>query len=231
MSTNSAVFAAVVSAVREQTTLLLGTTIGFSDEDWAAPTALLGWTRSHIAAHLVQGAQALTRVIANSCAGFPDQLYESETDKHTAIETGALATGLELQIGLDTSAGQLQEVLPTLEADERLVTLRKGMWLPAHDLPLARLSEVTLHHLDLGGPGPTSLEPSVVMELLRFQAERFAGQAAPSPARLVADEGFTCMVGPPGAAAEVRGPAADLLMWLTRGITTPALIQTAPSTR
>lgn len=228
MPTNRAVFAAVVSAIREQTSVLLGTTIGFSEEDWAAPTALTGWTRSHIAAHLVQGAEALTRVVESSALGFTRRLYASEADKRLAIEVGALATGLDLQIGLDTSAGALQLVLPSVEADEREVALRAGLKMPAHDLPLARLSEVTLHHFDLGGPGPSGLDPAVAVELLRFEVGRIGEREDIAPARLIADEGFDRFVGRPGKAIEVRGPAADLVIWLTRGLASPRVSRSDP---
>jgi len=42
MSSNRAEFAEVVNAVRDHTSLLLGTTIGYSDDDWAEPTSLAG---------------------------------------------------------------------------------------------------------------------------------------------------------------------------------------------
>ena len=42
--------------------MLLGRTIAYSPEDWAASTRLPGWTRSHVAAHLIKGARSLAQV-------------------------------------------------------------------------------------------------------------------------------------------------------------------------
>lgn len=226
MPPDSAVFASIVSAVRDQTALLLGTTIGFSEEDWAAPTALAGWTRSHIAAHLAQGADAMTQLIGNLLAGHPARLYPSDAEKRLRIELGALATGLELQIGLDTSAGHLQDALPALEGDNRDVCLHPGRQIAAHELPLARLSEITLHHLDLGGPGPGVLPPEVAVELLRFEASLMSSQVA--GVWLVADEGFEIFIGSQKAQAQVSGPAGDLVAWLMRSKDSPALHHSSP---
>lgn len=71
MPTNRAMFAEVVNAVRDHTALMLGTTISYSEDDWAAPTGLSGWTRSHVAAHLADGADAMFRVIKGLGDGRP----------------------------------------------------------------------------------------------------------------------------------------------------------------
>ena len=219
MPINRLPFGDVVSAVREQTLLLLGTTIGFSDEEWAAPTSLTGWTRSHVAAHLVEGARAMVRVIDELHDGVQRELYGSRHEDRQAIELRAIEGSLDLQIDLDTSASQLQELLPSLEGDLREIRLRDGHTIPARHIPLSRLSEVVLHHFDLDGQfAPAVLAPDVALALLQFHVERIGHRDDYPPLRLIADEGYEGTVGRTADRSTVHGPAADLLAWLMRGI-------------
>lgn len=219
MPINRLPFGDVVSTVREQTSVLLGTTIGFSDEDWAAPTSLTGWTRSHVAAHLVEGARAMVRVIRELHDGVQRELYGSRHEDRQDIELGALAGGLELQINLDTSASELQELLAELEGNERQVRLRDGHHIAARHIPLARLSEIVLHHFDMDAHfTPDVLAPDVALALLQFHVERIGHRDDYPPLRLIADEGYEGTVGRTADPATFHGPAADLLAWLMRGI-------------
>lgn len=218
MPTTRAPFADIVSAVRNHTSLLLGTTIGYSEEDWAAPTRLTGWTRSHVAAHLAEGAHAMLHVIHGLAEGQSVRMYASQAAKQHAIEIGALKGGLELQIQLDTTASKLQLELAALEGDTRPVTLRPGRRFPAHQLPLARLGEVVLHHMDLGGQFSTAdLTRQLAVALLTFQVELLGRRDDLPPLRMVADEGFEGTVGRSGIPTQMNGPAADLFVWLARG--------------
>lgn len=218
MPTTRADFAEVVNAVRDHTALLLGTTIGYSDDDWAGATGLAGWTRSHVAAHLAEGASGMVRVIEGLASGTPTRMYESQSARHRDIEIGALMSGLDLQIRLDTTASRLQHEFAALEDDLRPVTLRVGYRIPAHQLPLARLGEVVLHHMDLGSQFSTAdLTPEIAVELLAFHVDRIGRRDDFPPLRLVADEGFEGSVGRSGVPTRMNGPAGDLVAWLTRG--------------
>lgn len=219
MPINRLPFGDVVSAVREHTSLLLGTTIGYSDDDWAGPTGLAGWSRSHVAAHLVEGARAMIRAIREMDDGMEGQLYRSPADDRQAVELSAISGSLELQIGLDTTASELQELLPALEGDERLVRLRDGQHIPAKHVPHARLSEVVLHHFDLDGSfTPAVLSPEVALALLQFHVTEIGRRDDYPPLRLIADEGYEGTVGRAGDPETIHGPAAELLAWLMRGI-------------
>ena len=227
MPTSRAPFLDVVAAVREHTSQLLGRTIGFSDEDWAAPTALPGWTRSHVAAHLVDGARRLVRVIDGLHSGQPRTMYDSVAEERRTIELGALAGGLELQIQLDTTASELQELFGSLEGDTSPVQLRPDYRIQAWQIPLSRLGEVVLHEMDLDGrPSTMDLAPETAVSLLAFQVERLAGREDRPTVSLVADEGYAATLDGPGDRTEVRGPAADLIAWLARGIDSHRLIRT-----
>lgn len=226
MPMNRVPIADVVTAVREHTSLLLGLTIGFSDEDWAAPTALQGWTRSHVAAHLVDGAECLARAIEGLDSASPRPLHSTVDEERVSVEVGALASGLDLQISLDTSASRLQNLFPAVEDVTTLVEPRPGMRLEARQIPLLRLREVVLHHLDLQRDAEIVLDPEISVALLAHEVRRYSLRAKRAAVRVVSDEGYEGVVEGADDGAEVRGPARDLFLWLGRGIQSPSLILT-----
>lgn len=197
----------LIAAVRDQTHLLLGRTIAFTADEWAAPTRLPGWTRSHVAAHLVQGALSLVARCLAEESGVPHD--ETPPDPH-ALEVDALADGLSLQIALDTSAGELDVAMAGLPE-----------W---SNVPASRLYEIVLHTFDLD---PTAehlnIDATIATWLLTFRLERLAAVPGLPSLLLMTDEGPTAELGPDGDRAVVMGPAADLLLWLARGIVTGAV--------
>ena len=221
---DGAPFDVILETVREHTHLLLGATIGFSEEHWAQPSGLPGWSRSHVAAHLVENARGLVRVCRGLAEGRPARMYPSHTGKIRAVERGSLAGGLELQIQLDTTASELQTVLPMLEGNTELVELRAGYRLPAEQIPLARLFEVVVHAVDLDiDDHEVRLSDEIAVDLLRFDSERLGRRPDLPGMLLLADEGFQIRLGAEGDFETVGGPAADLLLWLARNISSPRL--------
>ncbi len=204
--------------------MLLGATIGFSEEHWAQPSGLPGWTRSHVAAHLVENARGLIRVCRGLADGRPTRMYSCHAEKMRSVERGALAGGLRLQIDLDTSASELQTELPILDGNDTPVELRAGYRLAARQIPLARLYEVVVHSVDLDIDGHEVHVPNeIAVDLLTFQSERMGRRPDLPGILLLADEGFGIRLGAEGDFDTVGGPAVDLMMWLSRGIMSPRL--------
>ncbi len=203
----------------EATHHLLGDTIAVTDEDWRGPSLLPGWSRGHVASHIAQQADALRRLVAWARTGEREQMYASDEQRDADIEAGAGRTGLDLQIDLDTSAGRLDEAFETLDGSagwDRIVELR-GKQAPARALPLARLGEVVLHHVDLAvGYGMDDLDPVVAGWLLEWSAFRLAGRDGFPALLLQPDSGAATHVGPTGAEPRaVGGSPSQLLGWLT----------------
>lgn len=221
-SSDVAGFAELVDATRNQTAALLGSTIAYSPDDWAESSRFPGWTRSHLAAHLVENARAMTRLCKGLEEGRLQGLYLDDASKHLAIEIGALASPLTLQIDLDTTASELQAQFSALENSNRTVALGPSFAIPACQLPLARLSEVVLHHFDLTGLRPDISGP-VLEALLGFQLRRDGDRTSLPPVLLMADEGFSARAGGDGDTSTVMGPGVDLLLWLARDIDSPAI--------
>ena len=80
---------------------------------------------------------------------------------------------LRQQIDLDTTASELQTLLPLLDGNTTSVELRPGYRMPGQQIPLARLYEVVMHSLDMNVDGHTvSFSADVAVMLLAFEAER-----------------------------------------------------------
>ncbi len=208
-------FDSILQAVRDQTHALLGRTISYSPEAWAAPTRLPGWARSHVAAHLIKGARSLAQVCRELLAGSPDSHYDSGLGRD--CELLAIADGLHLQIELDTSAGELDPLLTQLAGREGHVQLRPGLKVAIRDLPLVRLRELVLHGFDLE-PDASSLEvtdevaapPAGFRDHLPCPGNRFPGHRDHPRAGAAHRR--------PNPPRRLVGPAPALLTWLARGI-------------
>ncbi|MDU7360122.1 MAG: maleylpyruvate isomerase family mycothiol-dependent enzyme [Propionibacteriaceae bacterium] len=208
-------FPEVLEAIRNQTTRLLGATIEFSEDDWAAPTALPGWTKSHVAAHLVEQANRLARALGSS--GEPSHPLPEHAQR-LELEQLALDAGLALQIQLDESAGALQEVLPKLEDRDEEIQVTPQWRIRAAHIPVLRLRELLVHHYDLIGRTAFDVRQAVLLTVARFETLRPRREEVP-PVLIVADEGFSARIGEDsGATTTVIGPLADLCLWLTRGV-------------
>lgn len=196
----------------EATQRLLGDTIGISDEEWLQPTLLPGWSRAHVATHLARGADRLRELVVATIAGTPTPNEPSATERVGELEAGAQHSGLALQIDLDTTAGALQAVLDQVPTWNRVVRLR-GEWRPLAAIPLCRLHELSLHHLDLNcNFAVDSIVPETAAWLLRWAIERVEVSALP-PLRIESARlQLTLAQGPQPLV--VSGSDARLWAWL-----------------
>lgn len=202
----------------ETTQRLLGDTIALSERAWQEPARLPGWTRAHVATHLARNADAMVRAVDSVLMGRRGLMYDSDEDRDQAIERGSERSGLELQIDLDTSAGRLNRRLNVLDSlpGDLMVELAPGSLFRAGILPLVRLNEVILHHIDLDcGFEATDVQPRVARWLLEWNCMA-AGIASGPTIRIESDSGFSCVL--PGGGdglEEARGSDGLLLGWVT----------------
>jgi maleylpyruvate isomerase len=226
MSEASDKLAAVRALVTASTQRLLGDTIGVDQEDWSGPSRLPRWSRGHVATHLARQADGLARLVEWARTGHRQEMYASLQAREDEIEAGAGRTGLELQVDLDTSAEHLSGAFAGLD-DETAengsgrawdveVELRGGQRVVARLLPLARLTEVVLHHIDLDiGFAVTDVDDETAEWLLEFAGHRLGARDEFPRLELVSDTGFHTTLGSSGAARQVTGSSPALLGWLT----------------
>lgn len=204
--------------VAHATQRLLGDTIEITDDQWHAPSRLPEWNRAQVATHVARQADALTRLATWARTGERREMYDSEEQRTLDIDAGRARTGLELQIDLDESAGRLADSFEELDEPDHwgeMVQLRNGREVPARLLPLGRLSEVVLHHVDLDiGWGVDDIDAQSAAWLLEWCAERLQSRDDFPALALSADEGTRVVIDGTDPVA-VSGPANRLLGWLT----------------
>jgi maleylpyruvate isomerase len=204
--------------VTTATQRLLGDTILVTDEQWRAPSRLPDWTRGHVATHVARHADGTVRLAQWALTGKRLDMYPSPEHRANDIEAGAGRSGLDLQIDMDTSAGRLSAAFDEIdgaEAWDAMVEMSRGLKVPARLLPLARLLEVVIHHVDLDiGYEITDIDTQTVEWLLEWCAFRLRDREDFPRLELTADSGFTTAVGSVGGPVAVSGSSAQLLGWL-----------------
>ena len=200
--------------VQEATQRLLGDTIGISDGDWNRASLLPGWSRANVAAHLSANADALAELIDEAVQGRSVALYADEELRTEGIERGSCMTGLELQICLDTSAGRLERAMDAVTDWSAPVDLL-GRQLTLAQVPMARLSELVVHHLDLDcGLDVGRLDSASARWLLQWAELRYADGSDLPAVRLESTSGLTAELGAAGERRTVTGSDAALWGWL-----------------
>ncbi|MFE1173806.1 maleylpyruvate isomerase family mycothiol-dependent enzyme [Streptomyces sp. NPDC058773] len=215
-----------VAAVREATDRLLVSVSKLDDTAIGEPSLLPGWTRGHVLAHLARNADALGNLLTWARTDVRTPMYASAEVRERDIERGAgrpLAAQLE---DLREAAARFDAAMEALpEARHGFeVEMRNGVVERADRLPLRRLTELELHHVDLGvGHTVDQLSPAFVdRELYFLSAVKFAGHPDLPPLELRSDDGRRwrtgrTATGPDATAAPlvVTGPATALVGWLT----------------
>lgn len=212
-STGSIPVEGIQQLTREADQALLRDTIGILESDWHGPSLLPGWSRAHVASHLARGADRLRLVTEHSIAG-EDAAESSAEQRFEELERGAERNGLQLQIDLDTSASALTATWNAVTDWHRPVRFL-GRTRPLAVLPLVRLHEICVHHLDLDcGFTADQVPPEAAAPLLRWVAARVTDDDLPAIA-IEADSGFAETIGHGDVTAVVRDSDARLWAWLT----------------
>lgn len=200
--------------IAEATQQLLGDTIRLSDDEWRAPSLLPGWTRAHVATHIARDADALRGVVTAALDGAERSLYQSPEVKYNAIERGSERGGLDLQIDLDTSAGRLATTFDQVEDWLLPIRLPEGEY-PASVLPLVRLQEVCLHHLDLDtGFRWEDIDLIPARWLLQWLCLLLRDDDTLPSVDITSDSGVAASFGGTGVRRRVTGTDAALWAWL-----------------
>ncbi|PLW72050.1 maleylpyruvate isomerase family mycothiol-dependent enzyme [Streptomyces sp. SCUT-3] len=163
-----------------------GLLVGAADLDDAgldAPSALPGWTRKHVVAHVAANADALSNLVHWAATGEPTPMYASPEERAAGIECGARMPAAELTAWLRRSADALEEGMAALgdEQWKSSVVTAQGRTVPATELPWMRSREVCVHAVDLAA-GPSFAD--LPADFLAALCDDVVGKrgAAPGPA-------------------------------------------------
>ncbi|MEU3711190.1 maleylpyruvate isomerase family mycothiol-dependent enzyme [Streptomyces catenulae] len=191
---------------------------GLSEEEYASPSALPGWTRKHLVAHLAANAEALGNLVRWAHTGEPTPMYASPEARAEGIAQGPRLSGAELTRWFTDSAAQLAAAMAALSesAWRAEVVTAQGRTVPAEETPYLRAREVLVHAVDLAtGLTFADLPADFLRELEADIRARRGPGAVPEVAGARADVvAYLAGRSPSGPVTADGGPPADLPPWL-----------------
>jgi maleylpyruvate isomerase len=205
--------------MHDGTERLLADVAGLSDAAMDGPTALPGWTRRYLLAHVAANADALRNLVHWARTGEERRMYASNEQRDADIAAGARLPAAELRAWIESSAQALAADLDSMPAtawDAKVITAQ-GMTRGAGEIPWMRVREVYVHAVDLGaGTRWTDLPAPFLTELLDdVTLRRSAKGGGPALAVAATDTGHTWEVAGTGAPVPVSAPLTDLAAYLT----------------
>ena len=199
---------AVAGAVQELT-----------DDELRQPSALPGWTRAHVVAHLARNADALVNLCTWARTGVEMPMYPSREVRDADIERTAAQPADVLRTDLRDAAARLAELAAVLPDDawNRPIRTMQGRRIAAREIPWMRVKELWVHGVDLDAglsfaDIPTEVLPPLIDDVLAVFAAR---DQMPDVTLVATDLDRSWGSG----TARVEGPVAALAAWLTRSRT------------
>jgi maleylpyruvate isomerase len=211
-----AAFDLALDEMARATDRLLATVDGFSDADVRAPSGLPDWTRAHVLTHLARNADAMARLAHWARTGEERAMYPGGPPaRNAAIEEGAGRHIGDLRLDLSESAERLLAGFAGFDAKglgRDIEGSRGARWI-GWELPLIRMREVEIHHVDLAA-GYTSADwtPAFAVHLLDLVSSQFLARDDCPVSTLQDTEGRSWQAGTSGPA--LSGPATELAAWL-----------------
>jgi maleylpyruvate isomerase len=152
----------------QQGTDILLSTLPTDDAEYESPTALPGWTRKHLVAHLAANADGLRNLVHWAATGEEAAMYSSPEQRAAEIEAGSCMSTGALNDWFRASAERLSAEMGDLTSAQWTSTVLtpRGRAVPATELPWLRAREVCVHAVDLGGVGFAALPAGFVAELI-----------------------------------------------------------------
>lgn len=201
------------------TELLTRAVDALHDDALRAPSALPGWSRAHVVAHVARNAEALMRLVSWARTGVETPMYPSREHRAAEIESSAQAPVAVLRADLARTAAELDNALSALDDTTWQAEVRSalGRPIPAAEIPWMRVREVWLHAVDLdAGVSVAEIAPDVVDSLLDDATGTLsAAEGCPAAVLAPTDRDRTWALGPEsGRPVRVRGDAAHVLGWL-----------------
>lgn len=207
--------AATLTLLRAQTDRLLDAIRPLDDDAVREPSALPDWTRGHLLTHLARNADAIVNLCTWARTGDETPMYESREQRAADIEAGSGRPAEEIIADVDKAAKALALELELLPQRRWLAEIRHGgpeTAKPAWWIPMMRLGEVELHHVDLQiGYKPGSWPEAWVRNTLPDAVRDLERQAGKPLTINATDIGLE--IG--GDGRSVSGTASDLLAWVT----------------
>lgn len=187
------------------------------DRALADASALSGWSRAHLVAHLDGNARALTNLVTWARTGVETTMYSSMTQRDADIATGAALPPGELRDRFAQSRTALANGMAQLseQAWGAEVHTIQGRTIRASEIPWLRSREVMVHAVDLlAGVTFDDLPDDFLAALLDDVAAR-RSTLDNQPALALEAAGQRWDVAGSGEPVVVAGSLADLASYVT----------------
>lgn len=188
---------------------------GLDDTQVAAPSALPGWTRGHVLAHVARNADALVNLLTWARTGVETPMYPSRQVRDEHIERDAGRSADDHRADIEESQRRFMAAAGDLGDADWGATIRWGRdaaETTADLVPWLRIVEVEVHHVDLDlGYTPAHWTPDFVRRQLARTVEDRRADDTPALTVRATDTGAEHHL---GGGTVVAGPQAALLAWL-----------------
>ena len=195
---------------------VLATVDGFSDADVRAPSGLPDWTRAHVLTHIARNADGMRNLAHWARTGEERPMYPGGPEgRNAAIQEGAGRHVGDLRLDLNESAERLLAAFADFPVDglTREVGGSRGATWVGWELPLMRLREVEIHHVDLvAGYSAGDWAPAFAARTLSELAPQFLARGDCPVTALDDGQGGSWQVGTSGPT--LSGPVHELTAWL-----------------
>jgi uncharacterized protein (TIGR03083 family) len=202
----------------QQGTALLGKEADLDDDALSIPSALPGWNRKHLLAHLAANAGALGNLVRWAATGQPTAMYSAPGERAAGIEHGSRLPAGELTAWPHRSADALEESMSSLSDEQRQasVVTAQGRTVPASEVPWLRSREVYVHAADLATGLSFADLPAGFLAALCDDAAAKRG-TGPGPALVLeaTDSGGLWELPGNGEPVLLPGPLAEVAAYLT----------------
>jgi maleylpyruvate isomerase len=186
--------------------------------DLHAASALPGWTRRHVVAHVAANARGLGRLAHWAATGEETPMYPSAQARDAEIEELATLPPEALVTLAEETAADLRAALLGLSGPqwEAQVRTSQGKMVPASEIVWMRCREMWIHGVDLGtGGGFADFPPDLLDALLADVAKLWERRGEElAPVLITTDTEATFRSGD-AQGHEVYGTAAELAAWVT----------------
>ncbi|MEU4345704.1 maleylpyruvate isomerase family mycothiol-dependent enzyme [Nocardia sp. NPDC023852] len=138
--------------VEHGTELLAAQVTMLEEQEMAEPSALPGWTRKHLLAHVAANADALANLVHWARTGDRTPMYSSMDQRNADIESGAKLSATQLAAWMNEAARNSAVAMDALTREQwrAEVVTAQGRTVPATEIPWLRAREVCVHAVDLG---------------------------------------------------------------------------------
>ncbi|MER6142000.1 maleylpyruvate isomerase family mycothiol-dependent enzyme [Streptomyces sparsogenes] len=209
---------------------LVRTAARLSDTALRAPSALPGWTRGHVLAHVAHSVDAYVWLLELAHTGREPGPRTDAAALASAVERDALLSADDIAVRLRENLDRFTAQARAMPAPawERLVPALAGWRHPAWYLLLRCLRELETHHLDLDtGHGTEQWPDAYATWALDDTLTTLRAQSFPLASVEAVDLGRRWSVAPEGAS--IAGAGHRLLGWLSGRTPPDALTADRPT--